>query len=375
MNALELKLVDDVVAAQAGDQTAFSRLAQATQGLLTSSALSITRDVRLSEEIAQDVLLKVWRQLGTLKNPASFLPWLRKVVRHASLSGLRAQKRHRADAGALGEVLLAQVVDEGGDSADPVQRLSRDQQAVQLRSLLALLKPSDRELLTLYFREHESTQQVANLLGISDQTVRQRLSRARARLKSDWIARFGALAVVTAPMGAWSLALGTAMVGVTPAASAASFSAAKAAGASHGAAAMLSSMIAGLGLLLALFAVNRGLQPAIWRAQNERQRHAFVRLRVHAMVIVAGTFFALILAPNAAVSLTVYGLFVCGLGWLYSVRLRRLLRPIREAELALDPNCKLIHRKADIWGTVGLIGGALAGALGLLAGLFHSGSL
>ena len=243
MNALELTLIDDVLAAREGDQNAFSRLALATQGLLTSSALSITRDVRLSEEIAQDVLLKVWRQLGGLKNPASFLPWLRKVVRHDSISRLRTQKRHQAEAGELGEVLLAQVVDEGGDSADPVQRLSRDQQAVQLRSLLALLKPSDRELLTLYFREHESTQQVANLLGIPDQTVRQRLSRARARMKSDWIARFGALAVVTAP-SAWSLALGTTIVGVTPAASAASLTAAKAAGASHAGAVLVSRIIA-----------------------------------------------------------------------------------------------------------------------------------
>jgi hypothetical protein len=70
-----------VCATATGDREAFAHLIDATRTLVSSIAFAIARDFDLSREIAQDVFLTAWRDLGKLRNPVSFLPWLR----HASL--------------------------------------------------------------------------------------------------------------------------------------------------------------------------------------------------------------------------------------------------------------------------------------------------
>ena len=74
--------LDDLVSAAAGgDRDAFARLVDETRGLVASIALAILRDVDVSRDVAQDVLLVAWRDLRKLREPASFLPWLRQITR------------------------------------------------------------------------------------------------------------------------------------------------------------------------------------------------------------------------------------------------------------------------------------------------------
>src|SRR5690606_6663105 len=77
-------LATDFIAAQAGDREAFARLVRATQKTVSSIALAVTRDVQLSEDIAQDTYVKAWQRLGTMHQADSFLPWLREVSRNAA---------------------------------------------------------------------------------------------------------------------------------------------------------------------------------------------------------------------------------------------------------------------------------------------------
>lgn len=63
-----------VRAAARGDQETFAYLVDATRTLVGSIALAILRDVEASHDVAQDVFLSAWRDLGKLRNPASFLP-------------------------------------------------------------------------------------------------------------------------------------------------------------------------------------------------------------------------------------------------------------------------------------------------------------
>ena len=70
-----------VAAASHGDAQAFSTLVDATSGLVTSIVLAVLRDFESSRDVAQDVFLSAWKDLPKLKNPASFLPWLRQIAR------------------------------------------------------------------------------------------------------------------------------------------------------------------------------------------------------------------------------------------------------------------------------------------------------
>ena len=80
---------DDVIAAQHGDESAFNRLVAASRNTIASIALAITRDLDASEEITQQVFINCWQKLHTLKNAASFLPWVRQSARYAAYNYLR----------------------------------------------------------------------------------------------------------------------------------------------------------------------------------------------------------------------------------------------------------------------------------------------
>ena len=84
-----------VRAAAQGDAEAFARLVDATRTLVCSIALAILRDVEASQDVAQDVFLAAWRDLGKLRNPASFLPWLRQMTRNRAHHVLRGRVRRR----------------------------------------------------------------------------------------------------------------------------------------------------------------------------------------------------------------------------------------------------------------------------------------
>jgi len=110
--ALGARLETDVLAASAGDALAFGRLVDQTKSAVTAVALAIVGDHPASQDIAQDVFLAAWRNLGKLRSPASFLPWLRQTTRNRAHTWLRDQGRRRLAATRV-DVLLPEVADGG----------------------------------------------------------------------------------------------------------------------------------------------------------------------------------------------------------------------------------------------------------------------
>ncbi len=77
--------------------------------------------------------------------------------------------------------------------------------------------PDDtREVVTLFYRENCSVEHVARLLDLSEAAVKQRLSRARARLRADLAARFGKVLARTAPGSALAAAIAAAVKVAAP---------------------------------------------------------------------------------------------------------------------------------------------------------------
>jgi len=91
-----------VLAATRGNAEAYGKLVDETSPLVSSIALAIVRDFELSRDIAQDVFLSVWRDLKNLRNPASFLPWLRQTVRNRAKTALRTRAAAKGRAGSAG---------------------------------------------------------------------------------------------------------------------------------------------------------------------------------------------------------------------------------------------------------------------------------
>src|SRR5688572_28865562 len=145
-----MSLATHVPAAARGDREAFGALVDATRSVVSSIALAIVRDAELSRDVAQDVFLLAWRDLKDLRDPNSFLPWLRQLTRHRAYHLLRTERRRGRRIVAETDVLLGIAVDPRPDVA---AQMLADEERRLLAIVLDELPDDAREVVTLYYRE------------------------------------------------------------------------------------------------------------------------------------------------------------------------------------------------------------------------------
>jgi RNA polymerase sigma factor (sigma-70 family) len=245
--ALSALIEKQLPAAANGDRAAFGRIVSGCQNGITAIALAITRDVPASEDIAQDAFLSAWNHLPKLRNQSSFLPWLRQITRNLAHDHLRRKYSEKRIDGDMDDI-LAVVADPTPDHPD---RLGRQQEEAVVADLIDELPEETREILLIYYREGQSSKQVANLLGMQDAAVRKRLSRARQSLHQGLLERLGEFARSSAPTAAFT-AIVVGSLAFSQSAAAAGFAGAASATAGYG-----------LGKISAAFgAIGRGLGKA-----------------------------------------------------------------------------------------------------------------
>lgn len=278
--ANDATLHHDFLAARQGDRQAFARLVQATQRMVTSVALAVTRDIQLSEDIAQETYLKAWSALEAIRTPDSFLPWLRQVTRNRAIDQLRHRQRQQLVPGNP-EDHLADAPDHG---PDPEATLAGAEEMQLLARALDAIPDDSRDVLLLFHREGQSSQQVAALLGLTDAAVRKRLQRAREAVQAHVLASVGEIARYSAPGLAFTTIV-TASLATAPAKAAGAGAATASATAGKWALGAVGSALAAIGLMLA--AVVWEARGYIRRARNPTERRELV---VHAIMF--GTLMA-----------------------------------------------------------------------------------
>ncbi len=402
--ALNLLIDQHLPAAQAGDSAAFGKIVSGCQNGITAIALAITRDVPASEDIAQDAFLSAWRHLPRLRNPSSFLPWLRQITRNLSHDHLRRRRNERRYDGEL-EDILAVVADP---TPDHPERMSRQQEEAVVAELIDELPEDTREILLIYYREGQSSKQVASLLGMQDAAVRKRLSRARMSLREDMLKRLGEFACATAPTVAFT-AIVIAGLSVSQTAAAAGVSAASASLASHMAskaspAAGLAGKLFGKGLLGnpaagggagkllvgaaggMVFALIAGVAAVFfgvrrhWITSTDHQERRELAWFAAAGIVVVLVFTTLMGAAVLTQSTVLPALSLAGmmgvLGGMNLAWLPRILARRHEREAARDPVTAADNRRAErrmAW--AGMLIGILMGASGLLFGWMSNGPM
>ena len=165
-----------------GDEAAFACLVRKYQKQVHAQAWRKTGDFHIAEDITQETFLQVYQKLATLKNPSQFPGWLYVITNHCCLAWLR---KKRIQTQPLEEIDIAMVekssysrhvAEEQAESAAEAKR-------ELVENLLAKLKESDRTVITLYYFGEMTYAEIGEFLGVSADTVRIRVRRARERLK------------------------------------------------------------------------------------------------------------------------------------------------------------------------------------------------
>ncbi|RXR05271.1 RNA polymerase sigma factor [Pseudoxanthomonas composti] len=339
---LDAALHLDLSAAAGGDGLAYGRVVATCQNTVTAIALAITRDVQASEDIAQEAFLRAWQQLSRLHNHASFLPWLRQITRNLARDWLRSQ-RGRPMTGEVAEIAIGMAADP---APEPAQRLVALEEERAATEIISSLPEDSRETLLLFYREGQSSQQVAQLLGISDAAVRKRLSRAREAVREELLQRFGRFARGSAPSTAFTATLvGVLGLAAKPAAAAGVEAAAVSVGggllgkwlvgsAAAGAGALAGGLLSG-GLTAWLM---RGVLFRFTETQAERRMvwRAYCRyLAIGIGCVLVGTLVALTTTSAWALAATL----VAGIGIVTCEQLgplRRVMQPLIARDTARD---------------------------------------
>ena len=257
---------------QQGSREAFAELVSRYQNLVTSVAYSRTGDLQRSEDIAQQAFLIAWQKKDQLENPDRFGAWLRGIASNLALNEVRLQTNRQRKTTKAIDSFDEPAFDQSADSPT-----IQSEQNELLWSTLEKIPENYREPIILFYREGQSVAAVAEQLDLSEDAVRQRLSRGRAMMKTEIEDLVENMLFETRPQEAFSASVMSVLT-ATATNKIATIAATKA-GATAGSKTLLAKFSAGLftgasaGFLGAMFGMIAGIGGA-WIGTRQGMKHA-----------------------------------------------------------------------------------------------------
>jgi zinc protease len=290
-----------------GDREAFGMLVTRYQSVVCGVAYSVIGDVARSEDVAQEAFLAAWKQRGKLRDVQRFKSWLCGITRNLACLALR--KERRTEPLDLHEPAIAT------HATAEEQAVSREELNLVWK-LLEALPVNYREPLVLFYREEASVARVAEALDLSEDAVKQRLSRGREMLRDEVAATIENVLRRSAPGAAFLLSVMAAVHGLGVATASAA-----AIGAFGKSATPVLATSAKAGTLSALFGSLLGLLGATFGTWASWQTARFPRERnlIRRAIFVYAIAFAIFVAPFLAMRLgwkpSLYGTRVYLIGY------------------------------------------------------------
>lgn len=164
-----------------GDASAFAAVVAAHLPALLAIGRRMLRDDAEAEDVAQEALIRLWRNAGKLEiGEAGVRPWLRRVVSNLCIDRVRASRN----------LTVVDEVPEQPEPAAQMRSLGEKQLSARVDAALKQLPERQRMALVLFHYEGMSQIEVGRALDVSDEAVESLLSRARRTLKgllrSEW---------------------------------------------------------------------------------------------------------------------------------------------------------------------------------------------
>ena len=137
-------------------------------------ALRLVRDESKAEDLISEIFLDVWRQAGRFEARSAVSTWLLAIARFKALSALRRKPDEELD----DETALA--IEDAADN--PETALAKKDKSAIIRNCLIGLSAEHREIIDLVYYHEKSVEEVAEIVGIPQNTVKTRMFYARKKL-------------------------------------------------------------------------------------------------------------------------------------------------------------------------------------------------
>lgn len=171
---------DDIYYIQAvrkGDVSAFAFLVEKYQNMVYSLAFKLLKNTEDAEEMAQDTFIKAFQKLDMYEGKSKFSTWLYSITYNACISELRKRRIH-----------FASLEDQRFSDRDEMKMHSyftenkKEDQERYLAIALGKLPEDDQVLVTLYYYENQSMDEISMITGLTVSNIKVKIHRARKRM-------------------------------------------------------------------------------------------------------------------------------------------------------------------------------------------------
>jgi|SRR5437016_4526933 len=136
--------------------------------------LRLVRDESVAEDLISEVFLDVWRQAGRFEGRSAVSTWLLAIGRFKALSALRRRPDEELDDE------TAEAIEDPTD--DPEVAIAKKDKSAVIRKCMSGLSAEHREIIDLVYYHDKSVEEVAEIVGIPENTVKTRMFYARKKL-------------------------------------------------------------------------------------------------------------------------------------------------------------------------------------------------
>ncbi|MDF1573966.1 MAG: sigma-70 family RNA polymerase sigma factor [Bacteroidales bacterium] len=161
---------------KAGDREAFAGLVDSYKDMVYTVCLRMLRNEADAGEAAQDVFMKAFRSIGSFQAKSKFSTWLYRITYNNCISVIRKK------------VKMIDLVDEIPDGEvdqsemNGLESLSAQERSRYLNMAIESLAETDAVVVTLFYFDELSLEEIAGITGLSSSNIRIKLHRSRKKM-------------------------------------------------------------------------------------------------------------------------------------------------------------------------------------------------
>ena len=164
-----------------GDTRAYTTLVNKHKDMVFTIARKIAKSTEDAEEIAQDAFIKAFNSLENFKQKSKFSTWLYRITYNTAVSRIRKKKIEVA-------VINDEIVENypGEQVYEFVEAMDDERQQRFIDAALEKLSPEDNVVITLFYLEECSVEEISKITALSKSNVKVKLHRIRKRLYKEF---------------------------------------------------------------------------------------------------------------------------------------------------------------------------------------------
>ena len=169
-----------ITACQKGDLGAFTQLVHRTQAVAFSIAFRLLQNRQEAEDLVQQAFIRIWRHLDRFDGRVNFTTWLHQIVTRLGFDQLKTRQRRNR--------IISQPIEDNRSTdlyteTQPEQQLHHQEFQIVLEQSLTKLPPKQRVVFVLRDLQELSIQEVCQITGFSQGSVKTNLYLARKMLR------------------------------------------------------------------------------------------------------------------------------------------------------------------------------------------------